>query len=158
MIILSIMKKKVLSIRLWHTIIYKMSLSSEQHICENKMWILEMIFAKPISKSYMQWNKAASDHRQRSTASQNGVIRHLPSGPPGQNTAVGSLSLLQGIFPTQGSNPGLLHCRWILYHLSHQGSPKVSCRGAKVVFNPLATVSVTFIHFIIKDAENREFK
>ena len=36
----------------------------------------------------------------------------------GQNTGVGSLSLLQGIFPTQGSNPGLLHCRWILYQLS----------------------------------------
>ena len=36
----------------------------------------------------------------------------------GQNTGVGSLSLLQGIFPTQGSNPGLLHCRQILYQLS----------------------------------------
>ena len=35
-----------------------------------------------------------------------------------------SLSLLQGIFPTQGSNPGLLHCRQILYELSHKGSPK----------------------------------
>ena len=34
-----------------------------------------------------------------------------------------SLSLLQGIFPSQGSNPGLLHCRQILYHLSHQRSP-----------------------------------
>ena len=33
----------------------------------------------------------------------------------GQNTGVGSLSFLQGIFPTQGSNPGFLHCRWILY-------------------------------------------
>ena len=33
-----------------------------------------------------------------------------------------SRSLLQGIFPTQGSNPGVLHCRWILYQLSHQGS------------------------------------
>ena len=41
----------------------------------------------------------------------------------GQNTGVGSLSLLQGIFPTQGSNPGLPHCRWILYQLSHKGSP-----------------------------------
>ena len=39
---------------------------------------------------------------------------------PGQNTRVGSLSLLQGIFPTEGSNLGLLHCRQILYHLSHQ--------------------------------------
>ena len=44
---------------------------------------------------------------------------------PGQNTGVGSLSLLQGIFPTQGSNPGLLHCRWILYPLSHRGSPRI---------------------------------
>ena len=38
---------------------------------------------------------------------------------PGQNTGVGSLSLLQGIFPTQGSNPGLLYCRQILYQLRH---------------------------------------
>ena len=37
----------------------------------------------------------------------------------------GSLSLLQGIFPTQGSNPGLLYCRWILYHLSQKGSPRM---------------------------------
>ena len=42
----------------------------------------------------------------------------------GQNTEVGSLSLLQGIFPTYGLNPGLPHCRWILYQLSYQGSPK----------------------------------
>ena len=40
----------------------------------------------------------------------------------GQNAGVGSLALLQGIFPTQGSNPGLLHCRWILYQLIHKGS------------------------------------
>ena len=45
--------------------------------------------------------------------------------PPGQNTGVGSLSLLQGIFPTQGLNPGLPHCRQILYPLSHQGSPRI---------------------------------
>ena len=42
---------------------------------------------------------------------------------PGKNTAVCCHALLQGIFPTQGVNPGLLHCRWILYSLSHQGSP-----------------------------------
>ena len=42
---------------------------------------------------------------------------------PGKNTEVGCHALLQGIFPTQGSKPVLLHCRWILYHLSHQGSP-----------------------------------
>ena len=44
---------------------------------------------------------------------------------PGQNTGVGSLSLLQGIFPTQGSNPGLPHRRRILYQLSHQGSLRI---------------------------------
>ena len=42
---------------------------------------------------------------------------------PGKNTGVGCHFLLQGIFPTQGSHPGLLHCRQILYPLSHQGSP-----------------------------------
>ena len=44
---------------------------------------------------------------------------YSPWNSPGQNTGVGSLSLLQGIFPTQGSNPGLLNCWRILYHLSH---------------------------------------
>ena len=44
---------------------------------------------------------------------------------PGQNTEVGSLSLLQGISPTQESNWGLLHCRQILYQLSHKGSPRM---------------------------------
>ena len=42
---------------------------------------------------------------------------------PGKNTGVGCHALLQGIFPTQGSNPGLPHCRWILCHPNHQGSP-----------------------------------
>ena len=48
-----------------------------------------------------------------------------PWNSPGQNTRVGSLSLLQGIFPTQGLNLGLSHCRWILYQLSHKGSPRI---------------------------------
>ena len=43
---------------------------------------------------------------------------------PGKSTGVGCHFLLQGIFPTQGSNPGLPPCRQMLYHLSHQGSPK----------------------------------
>ena len=42
---------------------------------------------------------------------------------PGKKTGAGCHSLLQGIFPTQGSSPGLPHCSQILYHLSHQGSP-----------------------------------
>ena len=50
---------------------------------------------------------------------------YSPWNSLGQNTGLGSLSLPQGIFQTQGSNPGLLHCRWILYQLSHQGSPRI---------------------------------
>ena len=42
---------------------------------------------------------------------------------PGKNTGVGIHSLLQRIFPTQGSKPGLPRCRWILHHLSHQSGP-----------------------------------
>ena len=44
---------------------------------------------------------------------------------PGQNTGVGSRSLLQGIFSTQGLNLGLPHCKQILYQLSHHGSPRI---------------------------------
>ena len=52
----------------------------------------------------------------------------LPGSPVhgdslGENTGMGCHALLQGIFPSQGWNPGLPHCRRILYHLSHQGSP-----------------------------------
>ena len=44
---------------------------------------------------------------------------------PGKNTGVGCHAFLQGIILTQGSNPGFPHCRWILYSLNHQGSPKI---------------------------------
>ena len=58
----------------------------------------------------------------------------MDCSPPGLSVSMGILqarvpkwvpSLLQGIFPTQGLNPNLLHCRRILYHLSHPGSPKI---------------------------------
>ena len=48
-----------------------------------------------------------------------------PWNSPGQNTGECSLSLLQGIFPTQGSNPGFPHCRQMLYQLSHKGSQRI---------------------------------
>ena len=50
---------------------------------------------------------------------------YSPWSSPGKNTGVVSLFLLQGIFPTQGSNPGLPHCGRILYQLSHKGSPRI---------------------------------
>ena len=55
-------------------------------------------------------------------------VDSLPAEPQGKTkyTGVSSLSLLQQIFPTQESNQGLLHCRWILYQLSYEGSPFLS--------------------------------
>ena len=50
---------------------------------------------------------------------------YSPWNSPGQNTGVGSLSHFQRIFPTHRSNPGLLHCRWILYQMSHSADQKV---------------------------------
>ena len=50
---------------------------------------------------------------------------YSPWNSPGQNTGVGSLSLFQELFTTQGLNPGLLYCRQILYQLSHKGSPRI---------------------------------
>ena len=55
---------------------------------------------------------------------------YRPWDSPGQNTGVGSLSLLQGVCPTQGSNPGLQHCRQNLYQLSHKGNPRILERAA----------------------------
>ena len=63
---------------------------------------------------------------------------------PGKNTAVGCHFLFQGIFPSQGSNPGLLHCRQILYFLSYPGKPifggggcySASCSGTEQIQRP----------------------
>ena len=80
--------------------------------------------------SRLQWLQYAgfipqSERESHSVVSDSLRPRGLyrPWNSPGQLTGVGSLSLLQGISPTQGSNPGPLHCRQILYQLSHQGSP-----------------------------------
>jgi len=64
------------------------------------------------------------------------VTQSCPWNSPGQNPGVGSLSLLQGISPAQESNPGLWHCRRILYQLSHQGSSWVNV-GGSVILPPL---------------------
>ena len=69
-----------------------------------------------------------------------------PWNSPGKNTGVASYSFLQGIFPTQGSNPGLLHCRQILYCLSHQGSPHKKTHFPKCPFSAWKTHPVTNEH------------
>ena len=64
------------------------------------------------------------DHKWNESESRSVCLTHCnsPWNSLGQATGVGSQSLLQEIFPTQGLNPGLPHYRQILYHLSHQGS------------------------------------
>ena len=80
--------------------------------------------------------------------------QYSPWDSPGQNTGVGCRSLLQGIFPTQGSNPGLPHCRQILYQLSHQGSPLLWWRFFLIVTlltaSDLPTKSTHYTSFIIQ--------
>ena len=73
-------------------------------------------------KFYHSVNKIESESRSVVSDSLWPHGLYSPWNSPGQDTGVGSLSLLQGIFPTQESNQGLLHCRRIPYQLSHQGS------------------------------------
>ena len=61
---------------------------------------------------------------------------------PGQNPGVGSLSLLQGIFPPREWNPGIMHFRWIFYQLGHKGSPKVKAHGFKLELVDVGIVGV----------------
>ena len=74
----------------------------------------------------------------RSAALQADSLSAEPQGKP-KNTGVGYLSLLQQIFLTQELNQSLLHCRWILYQLSYQGSPSLIhiniYKGNKCPFN-----------------------
>ena len=69
---------------------------------------------------------------------------YSPWNSPGQNTGVGSFSLLQGIFPTRGSNPGFPHCRWILYQLSHKGNPLFSMVDPKLEARAKIRDAVTY--------------
>ena len=67
---------------------------------------------------------------------------------PGKNTGVGCHGLLQGLFPTQGSNPGLPHCMWILYCLSH-GKPKNTGVGNLYLFQgifPIQELNRDLLH------------
>ena len=71
------------------------------------------------------WPVSESESRSVMSDSLQPHELYSPWNSPGQNTAVGSLSFLQGIFPTQGSNPGLPYYRQTAYQLSHQGNPQL---------------------------------
>ena len=74
----------------------------------------------PPHSNTWKWSESESRSVVSDSLRDNGL--YSPWNSPDQNTGVGSRSLLQGTFPIQGSNPGLPHCRWILYHLSQEGS------------------------------------
>ena len=82
-----------------------------------KLWVGS---SNPLQIILFKWYLCYSQSHSVMSNSCNPVDLYSPWNSPGQNTGVGSLSLLQGIFPTQGSNPGILHCRWILCQLSHR--------------------------------------
>ena len=84
---------------------------------EGAGWILQTDQATPC--------KRESESRSVVSDSLRPHVLYTPWNSPGQNIGVGSLSLLLGIFPTQGSNPSLPHWRRILYQLSHKGSPRI---------------------------------
>ena len=86
--------------------------------------------------------------------------QHSPWNSLGQNTRVGSLSLLQGIFPTQGSNSGLPHCGWILYQLSHKGRPRILewvaypfSRGCSLPRNWTGVSCIAPLPWVIREAQ-----
>ena len=104
------------------------------------------------SFSLLQGNLPNPGMELRSPTLQADSLPSKPSGKP-KSTAVGSLSLLQEIFPTQESNRGLLHCGWILYQLRYQGSPTVKTKWGELSISMLTqrnhskiwVISVTII-------------
>ena len=102
-------------------------------------WTIQsMEFSRPEYWILHQGILPTQGSKPRSSALQ---VGSLPAEPPGKpkNTGVGNLSLLQQIFLTQGLKWGLLHCRWILYQLSYQGSP----------FNFFSTyILIMFLNFL----------
>ena len=93
--------------------------------------------------------------------------QYSPWNSPGQNTGVGSLSLLQGIFPAQGLDPGLPYRKWILYQPSHKGSPRILewvafplCRGSSRPRDRTHVSCVTggfFTSSVIREAPSERF-
>ena len=85
-----------------------------------QLYIMDLYIFYHVLCAYLLWCLTLCDSMDYK---QPGSFVHRDS--PGKNTGMGCHALLQGIFPTQGLNPGLLHCRWIIYQLNHKGSPRI---------------------------------
>ena len=83
-------------------------------------WILNHWTTRELPSTYWKWKSLS-----RVWLFATPWTIHSPWNSPGQNTGGGSFSLLQGIIPSQGPNPGFPYCRWILYQLSHQWNPRI---------------------------------
>ena len=92
-----------------------------------KLFHYFLIIAHRVASSFpLTYNESESEGHSVTSDSLQLQGLYSPWNSLGQNAGVYlSLSLLQGILLTQRSNPGLLHCRWILYQLSHKGSPRI---------------------------------
>ena len=98
--------------------------SGVAHTANTVDWLSQLLLAQLLKASItkqLSFCESASHSAVSNSLRPHGL--YSPWNSPDQNTEVGRLSLLQGIFPTQGLNPGLLHCRQIFYQLSHKGSP-----------------------------------
>ena len=123
-------------IRVNHQIFTNLETFIWYELTELVLWKLEIGFLVPKQKEKIWLSKFyfwKSGHSVIVSESHSVVSDSLqPHGlysswnSPDQNTGVDSLPLPQGVFPTQRSNLGLPHCRWILYQLSHNGSPEYS--------------------------------
>ena len=111
-----------------YTSIWKWKSPTLVHLFGSPWSIESMEFSRPEYWSGYSF-PSPGDHpnpgiKPRSPMLQVDFLSAEPQRKP-KDTRVGSLSLLQGIFPTQESNWDLLHCRWVLYQLSYQGSPYI---------------------------------
>ena len=112
-------EKKSAAIYVWE---WKIKFSYVESEVSWEMWRWQLIVALNTERSE-KWSVSCSVMSKSLQVHGLQPIRLLcPSDSPGKNTVMGCHSLLQGIFPTLGVNPGLLHCRQTLYHLSHQNN------------------------------------
>ena len=79
-----------------------------------------------------------------------------PGDSPCSDTGVGCHALAQGIFPTQGSNPGLPHCRWILYPLSHQRHKECSRKKSYWILERFRDLREASKNGVLFSSEERE--
>ena len=111
-------------------------------------YIQKFLRLHDVSEVYEVWSENVSDTdmsyslRPHESPGPHNSPGSCPWNSPGKNTGVGCHSHLQGIFPTQGSNPGLLLCRWVLYCLSHQRSHYRSIPVTKFHLNTFKSCSL----------------